>query len=86
MDMRKLGRKERRKESKELTQRQTDLCSSERRKKAPHKMAKITKEDGREGDTRRLQEGEGDRKDREEGGITGTNPREEWRIGENDLE
>lgn len=49
-------------------------------------MAKITKEDGREGDTRRLQEGEGDRKDREEGGITGRNPREEWRIGENDLE
>lgn len=49
-------------------------------------MAKITKENGREGDTGRLQEGEGDRKDREEGGITGRNPREEWRIGENDLE
>lgn len=49
-------------------------------------MAKITKENGKEGDTRRLQEGEGDRKDREEGGITGRNPREEWRMRENDLE
>lgn len=67
-------------------QRQTDLRSSERRKKVPYKMAKITKENGKEGDTRRLQEGQGDRKDREEGGITGRNPREEWRMRENDLE
>lgn len=79
-------RKERRREeSKEQTQRQMSLPSSERKKQSPHKITKITKEDGRGGHWEtpkgRRREG-GQERNRSHWKKTP----EDWKIGEAGLE